>query len=653
MSGQPNLDTDVDVQTFKEAVEHAGHAIYWTDAEGTIEYVNSAFEEQTGYTAEEAIGRNASILQSGTHEDAFYAALWKTILDGEVWTGEIVNERKDGERYVLKQTITPVTNDAGEIVRFVAVNEEITELRDYQMQLERERDRLGSLLDAIPTPLVLVAFEDNDPIVQRVNHAFADIFGTAEHELIGASIDETIVDTSVSTHSRDINRSLQRGEMVRKEVVRETADGSTRTFLLEAAPVGQDGGEAIGSYIDISDRKRAEAKQQLLTEVSQDIGEAETFIDGLAHALEAICAYTDWAYGEVWQPANDGDSLEFVCGRACAPDGVYGSFVESSESITFQPDEGLPGRVFASGTLESIPDVTEVSTDRFHRRALADAAGLQAALGVPLVTDDGSVIAVLTFFLREYRDIDASLIGDVEDVVTSLDGLVARKQYEQKLKEQRDTLQTLNQVLRHDIRNDLQLIHTSAELATDHVDDDGRDHLATVQECVASAVELTRTTRELAEMLLETDQDTNEIDLAEVLEQQVTEIRASHTDVTIDVEGSIPRTLVTGSEMLGSVFRNLLKNAIQHNDKAHPVVTVAVTKTDDHAEVRIADNGPGIPDSKKAAVFDKGEKGLDSGGTGLGLYLVTSLVETYAGTVWVEDNQPEGAVFVVRLPVAE
>jgi signal transduction histidine kinase len=69
--------------------------------------------------------------------------------------------------------------------------------------------------------------------------------------------------------------------------------------------------------------------------------------------------------------------------------------------------------------------------------------------------------------------------------------------------------------------------------------------------------------------------------------------------------------------------------------------------------VEIADNGPGIPDSRKETIFGKGESGLESAGTGIGLYLVDSLVEAPGGDVWVEDNDPAGSRFVVELPTAE
>ena len=130
------------LQTFFRAVEHAGHSIYITDPDGTILYVNPSFEQITGYTAEEVIGHDPSVLQSGVHDEAFYADLWETILAGDVWENEIVNERKNGEQYVVEQTIAPITNERDEIIYFVAINNEITELRRRTRELQRQNERL-------------------------------------------------------------------------------------------------------------------------------------------------------------------------------------------------------------------------------------------------------------------------------------------------------------------------------------------------------------------------------------------------------------------------------------------------------------------------------------------------------------------------------
>jgi len=108
------------------AIEQAGEAIVMTDAQGNIEFVNPAFEQMTGYSREEAVGRNSRILSSGKHDEVFYRNLWETISGGGTWAGRLVNKRKDGTLYTEETTISPVCNASAQIVNYVAVKRDIT-----------------------------------------------------------------------------------------------------------------------------------------------------------------------------------------------------------------------------------------------------------------------------------------------------------------------------------------------------------------------------------------------------------------------------------------------------------------------------------------------------------------------------------------------
>lgn len=242
--------------------------------------------------------------------------------------------------------------------------------------------------------------------------------------------------------------------------------------------------------------------------------------------------------------------------------------------------------------------------------------------------------------------------GDVRYYVGFQQDISKRKEYANKLKEQRDGLDVLNQMVRHDIRNDLQLVLGSVEMLRDHVDDAGASHLETVLESARQAVELTETAREIAEVLLRSEADHEPIPLRSVLSQEIDDASSAYPDATITMEGSIPDVPILADDMLGSIFRNLLKNAVQHNDEPEPIITVSATATDETATVHVEDNGPGIPDDRKETVFERGEKGADSAGTGIGLSLVSSLVEKYGGDVYFEDRAPKGARCVVKLPIA-
>jgi PAS domain S-box-containing protein len=107
-----------------------GDAVLVTDAEGTIEYVNPAWERLTGYRAAEALGQTPRINKSGEQDLSVYQDLWQTILAGRPWHGEMINQRKDGSRYDAGLTITPIADPTGRVINFVGVLYDISALKE-------------------------------------------------------------------------------------------------------------------------------------------------------------------------------------------------------------------------------------------------------------------------------------------------------------------------------------------------------------------------------------------------------------------------------------------------------------------------------------------------------------------------------------------
>ena len=228
-----------------------------------------------------------------------------------------------------------------------------------------------------------------------------------------------------------------------------------------------------------------------------------------------------------------------------------------------------------------------------------------------------------------------------------------RKRAEKSLETERDRLALLNQIVRHDIRNDMAVaLGWGGELAERIDDDDDADAFERIMTAATHTKELTEAVGDLAQILGTADPELEPIDLDDVLRGEIERVR-SNFDYRegIDIRGddALPRVTVLSTSILSSVFGNLLDNAVFHNDKAEVRIDVDVAVTEETVVVRIADNGPGIPDSRKREVFGRGKKGLESPGSGLGLYLVDNLVETYGGRVWIEDNEPNGAIFCVEL----
>jgi PAS domain S-box-containing protein len=100
-STAPEIDEFKDGMGLAAAINQAGQAIIVTDCDGSILYVNVAFEKMTGYSALEVLGRNPRLLKSGKQDSAHYRRLWKALKEGRTWHGELVNRRKDGSLYTV------------------------------------------------------------------------------------------------------------------------------------------------------------------------------------------------------------------------------------------------------------------------------------------------------------------------------------------------------------------------------------------------------------------------------------------------------------------------------------------------------------------------------------------------------------------------
>jgi PAS domain S-box-containing protein len=149
LSEQKRAETEK--SRFMSAIEQATETIVITDTQGSIEYVNPAFEAMTGYTAKEVQGKNPRILKSGRHDTQFYRDMWDTLVSGRVWKGHIVNRKKDGSLFEEDVTISPVRNQEGRVTNYVAVKRDVTEEMALKKQLNQamKMEAIGTLAGGI------------------------------------------------------------------------------------------------------------------------------------------------------------------------------------------------------------------------------------------------------------------------------------------------------------------------------------------------------------------------------------------------------------------------------------------------------------------------------------------------------------------------
>jgi len=120
-------------------MKNAPVAVMITNIDGLIKYVNPKFEEVSGYQLHEVVGKNPHILKSGETNNQAYEELWQTIKEGKQWTGVFHNRRKDGELFWERAVITGIKNEQGDVAEFIAIKEDITEIKEAREKLAQER----------------------------------------------------------------------------------------------------------------------------------------------------------------------------------------------------------------------------------------------------------------------------------------------------------------------------------------------------------------------------------------------------------------------------------------------------------------------------------------------------------------------------------
>lgn len=245
-------------------------------------------------------------------------------------------------------------------------------------------------------------------------------------------------------------------------------------------------------------------------------------------------------------------------------------------------------------------------------------------------------------------------IGTLLLVVGLYRWTVVRRERETELRHKSERLMVLNRVLQHDIRDDTMVIRGWASVIQKDLQPESDRRLDQIIAASNGIIELTESTEEFTDALVsDGTPDLEPRPLADTLSEELQKVQARYDDAHVEIAGTLPTTDVLAHSMLPTVFRNLLANAIEHNDAAAPTVTVEAERTDETVTVRIADNGPGIPDERKDRIFGVTRVEEDAATSDLGLPLVAAAVEQFGGDVFVEDGENGGAVFVVVLRVAD
>jgi len=266
------------LESLKLAVDHHG-IVSIADVQGNITFVNNLFTEISLYSNEELKGQNHRILNSGLHSTSYFQGMWRTILSGEIWQGEICNHNKNGESFWVFSTVVPFLDDTGKPYQYIAVSTDITAIKEAEQVLLRGKIELEKLVDERTTELVereevlrsiataaqdSVIMIDSSGCVTHWNPAAEKMFGYTSGEIIGREILSLVVPDKYHASIKEVfpgftktGRGALVGEITEVDALKR--DGSLFPIEISISSVNLNGSwHAIAIVRDITIRKLAD-----------------------------------------------------------------------------------------------------------------------------------------------------------------------------------------------------------------------------------------------------------------------------------------------------------------------------------------------------------------------------------------------------------
>ena len=220
-----------DRERLLKAIEQVAETILITDAKGNIQYANPAFEQVTGYSQKEAVGETLRILKSGEQNESFHRKMWQTLTSGDTWKGRLINRKKDGTFYTEEATISPVLDETGEVVNYVAVKRDIT--NEIRMEVKL---RQSQKMEAIGTLAGGIAHDFNNMLFPLMGYS----------EMLK---DDLPADSPLQSHVDEIIRAALRSKDLVKQILAFSRQGDQEIKPIKLQPIVKEALKLLRSSI--------------------------------------------------------------------------------------------------------------------------------------------------------------------------------------------------------------------------------------------------------------------------------------------------------------------------------------------------------------------------------------------------------------------
>ena len=602
----------VQMRQLTRAIEQSSSSVVITDAEGIIEYVNPYFCTLTGFTAAEAVGQNPRILKSGQTPPEVYTEMWRTIAEGRVWRGELINRKKNGEAYVESATISPVTDGGGRITHFVAIKEDITAQKRDEKKLQFNRFVVENA-----GPMIWI-----DPASGRLvygNRAASEHFGYSPEELVTLKVTDIDPDFDPASLPESVRQLHESGKPMTFSFRHRLKDGSradvdATVFLAE----DDERSLIITTIVNTTEQKRAEAA--LVAERERLQWLLDTAPVGVAISVDGTIRFANprmvqMTTLDVGRPASEAyvrpeerARVMDIMGREgiardqniqmYAPNGDARDFIATFLATEFQ---GRPG------VLGWLTDITKLKAAEIEIRRAKE------------IAEEAT---------KAKSDFLANMSHEIRTPMNAIMGM---------------SHLALTTELTPRQRNYIEKVHRSAE-----------NLLGIINDILDfSKIEAGKLTMETVDFRLE--------DVMENLSSLIgMKAEDKGLELLFQVAPDLPTALVGDPLRLGQILLNLGNNAVKFTEKGEIVIGVEkATQTDQTVELHfwVRDTGIGLTPEQQQRLFRSFSQADASttrkyGGSGLGLAISKRLVEMMQGRIWVESEPGRGSSFHFEVHLA-
>jgi len=630
-----------DLLKFKTIVKQSPLSIVITSPSGAIEYVNPQFTNLTGYTFEEAKGKNPRVLKSGLTPDSVFANLWETIFRKEIWKGELINVRKNGDLFWENAIIGPILDSQGNIDSFIALKEDITKRKEIEEALVTSELRFRKLFNSINDAVYI--YLQKDGVVNNfieVNEVACTRFGYTRDELLQKTACELFHFSSSESHINILPIKDLLANKTAFEAFQICKNGISIPVEISQSEV-EIGKQKLIMMIVRDIRERKEAEQQLQTlniELKMSVEELNATNEQLAEVIESLNTSNSTLQQERNQFINLLDSI---------PENIYVSDKETYEII------------FANKKLKESYSYEIVGKKCYKVLNDKDEPCDFCSNCIIFEKDE-------PYFWEKYNETLQKDFYMIDRAIKWVDGRDARfqlaidisklKKAEKELKELNATKDKFFSIISHDLRSPFNSIIGFSDLLVKNLE--SMDYVK-IRRFVENIRISSQNSYKLLENLLEWSRSqTGKIQftpthflLQEVVKEviETVEMQAKNKEIELTYFVDAYQMVYADRNMLNTILRNLISNALKFTLRKG-FVTLTALKIGKKVEISVMDSGVGIEKEIVENLFKLNEKTTTQGtenehGTGLGLLLCNEFVNQHASKIKVESEIDKGSTF--------